>query len=115
MNEVKEKQEITANEEKKKNIIEIPIKHPIEIDNGPDRVLINSITLDFSKLTGVDILQIDEQLRLEGKLFDHLYNQRVLLMLASRAANMKMEDLQKLHVADYLEVVFQTRNFFIQW
>jgi hypothetical protein len=112
MTGVKEKNDLTTNsEEKNKCIIPVPIKHPIEIDG----VLINSITLDFSNFTGEDILKIDEQLRLEGSFFDHLYNQKVLLKLASFGANMKIEDLKRLHGADFLEVTLQTRNFFIQW
>lgn len=117
MTEVKEKNEVTTNntDEQNEYVIKIPIKKPIKIDDGVNKVDVDTITLDFSNFTGEDILKIDEQLRLEGSLFDHLYNQKVLLKLASFGANMKVEDLKRLHGADLLEVTFQTRNFFIQW
>lgn len=97
--------------EKNEDIINVPLKRPIEVDG----TLIDSITLDFSNFTAEDILQIDEQLRREGKYFDHIFNQHVLLKITSRAANMKVEDIMRLHGADYLEISAQTRNFFIQW
>jgi len=89
------------------------IKHPIEL-NG---VLLNSIKLDFSKLTGDTVLKIDEELREEGMPtgFDNIWNQQAVLKLAARAAGMLTEDLRKLHAGDFMEVTFRTRNFFIGW
>lgn len=118
MTEVKEKvqkvtneNKTTSNEEEIQTVIPVPLKKPIEIDGQK----IDSIKLDFSDFTADDILQIDEQLRREGKFFDNVYNQHVLIKIISRVANIKVEDLRKLHGADYLEVTFTARNFFIQW
>lgn len=93
------------------NIKEIILEHPRDI-NG---VLFTCIKLDFTNMTGEDVLKVDEELRLEGHNlgFSSIYDQRVLLKLAARASKMIPEDLKKLHVADYMEVVFSTRNFFI--
>lgn len=114
-NETKETS-VTNLEEKRQekdnpNIIKVPIKHPIEIDG----VLLKSITLDFSHMTGADLLKVDEELRLEGKTFDNIFNQHAILLFASKASKLLPDDLKRLHVADYMEVVFRTRNFFIAW
>lgn len=98
-------------ESKNMNIINVKIKHPIDIDG----VLLKSITLDFSKMTGADLLKVDEELRINGITFDNVFNHQALLLLASRASKIIPDDLKKLHVADYMEVAFRTRNFFIQW
>ena len=92
-------------------IITIPIKRPVEIDG----TLLNEVKLDFTSMTGSQILKIDAELRSQGTSFDDLWNQTVLLKLMSRASGIIEDDLQKLHGADYLEVSFRTRNFFIQW
>lgn len=93
------------------NIKEIILEHPKEIDG----VLFTCVKLDFTNMTGADVLKVDEELRREGYNlgFNSIYDQRVLLKLAARAAKIIPEDLTKLHVADYMEVVFSTRNFFI--
>lgn len=102
--------EIVAIEEKQ-TVISVPIKKPIQIDGES----INSLKLDFSNMTGADILKVDEELRLEGLSFNNVYDPRVLLSLTSRAAKMLPEDLKKLHAADFTEVIFTTRNFFLRW
>ncbi|MER2126291.1 hypothetical protein [Solibacillus sp.] len=91
----------------------VSIKHPVEI-NG---VLLSSIKLDFSKLTGDTVLKVDEELRDEGfpTGFDNIWNQQAILKIAARAAGMLTEDLRKLHAGDFMEVTFRTRNFFIGW
>ncbi len=100
---------------KKEKVYEsiVPIKHPVEI-NG---VLLSSIKLDFSKLTGDTVLKVDKELREEGfpTGFDNIWNQQAILKLASRAAGMLTEDLRTLHAGDFMEVTFRTRNFFIGW
>jgi hypothetical protein len=108
---VEKQEEQKVVETENKSIVTVPVKRPIEIDE----VLIDSIKLDFSNLTGADILKVDEELRLEGLSFNNIYNQRALLSLSSKASKMFPEDLQRLHGADYLEVVFATRNFFLTW
>jgi len=110
-----EQQEIVVKTTEKEKIYEsnVPIKHPVEI-NG---VLLTSIKLDFSNLTGDTVLRIDEELRAEGipTGFDNIWNQQAILKLAARAAGMLTEDLRKLHAGDFMEVTFRTRNFFIGW
>ncbi len=112
---VEEKTVIPVSEVKTKyenpEIITIPIKRPVEIDGA----LLNEVKLDFTSMTGSQILKIDAELRSQGTSFDDLWNQTVLLKLMSRASGIIEDDLQKLHGADYLEVSFRTRNFFIQW
>jgi len=93
-------------------IITIPIKRPIKIDDG---ALLNEVKLDFTTMTGSQILKIDKELRKDGNSFNDLWNQAVVLKLASRASGIIEDDLEKLHAADFLEVAFQTRNFFILW
>ncbi|MEG0258914.1 MAG: hypothetical protein RR651_03490 [Lysinibacillus sp.] len=108
-------QEGKEKESEKDNLYKfmVPIKHPVEI-NG---VLLSSIKLDFSKLTGDTVLKVDKELREEGfpTGFDNIWNQHAILKLASRAAGMLTEDLRKLHAGDFMEVTFRTRNFFIGW
>lgn len=92
-------------------IVVVPIKRPVKLDEA----LLNEIKLDFTTMTGEKILKIDAELRAMGTSFDDLWNQAVILKLMSRASGILEEDLTKLHAADYLEVAFRTRNFFIQW
>lgn len=95
------------------NVVVVELKKPIELDGKN----IAEIRLDFSTLTGEDVLKIDTELRQEGHPmgFDNIWNQKVLLKLAARAAKMLPEDLRKLSAGDFLEVQFNTRNFFVQW
>ncbi|MFI2133022.1 phage tail assembly protein [Lysinibacillus fusiformis] len=98
-------------ENKNPEIIIVPIKRPIEIDG----TFLNEVKLDFTEMTGTQILNIDAELRKEGTSFDDLWNQTVILKLMSRVSGIFEDDLRRLHGADYLEVAFRTRNFFIQW
>lgn len=109
--EKNENQEVEKAAIENPNIKEIILEHPKKIDG----VLFTCIKLDFTNMTGADVLKVDEELRREGYNlgFNSIYDQRVLLKLAARAAKIIPEDLTKLHVADYMEVVFSTRNFFI--
>lgn len=94
-------------------VITMPIKKPIAL-NGTE---VNELVLDFSDLTGKDILNIDSELRMEGRPggFDSIYNQDALLKLAARGTNSIPEDLEKLHGADFFEMIMQVRSFFIKW
>lgn len=108
-----EVQETSNKKEENENIIVVPLKSPIELDGA----LLNSITLDFTNMTGQDVINVDEELRREGHNmgFDNVFNHNALLKLASKAARKIPDDLKKLHAGDYMEVAFKTRNFFIQW
>lgn len=111
---LEEKQEVvTILEETNPNIIKIPIKKPIEI-NGEK---VNELILDFTDLTGKDILNIDTELRMDGHAggFDSIYNQNAMLKLAARGIGCIPPELEKLHGADFFELLLQVRQFFIQW
>lgn len=113
-----EKQEVVIQEETNPKIanpnrIIVPIKKPIEI-NGE---IVNELILDFTDLTGKDILTIDTELRMDGRPggFDSIYNQDAMLKLAARGIGCIPPDLEKLHGVDFFELLLQVRNFFIQW
>lgn len=94
-------------------VINMPIKKPILV-NGKE---IFKLKIDFTNMTGADILSVDKEMRLEGHPagFDSIFNQEVLLKLTSRVTGVLPDDLSKMHGADFLEVLLQVRNFFIQW
>ena len=106
------------NESKEEAIVENPnvkiveLMSPIEIDG----TLFNEIKLDYGKLTGADLLKIDEELKMEGYAagFDSIYNQQVLVKIASKASGMLTDDLARLGLADFAEVTFSARNFFFR-
>lgn len=115
---LEEKQEVVIQEETNPKIanpnrIIVPIKKPIEI-NGE---IVNELILDFTDLTGKDILTIDTELRMDGRPggFDSIYNQDAMLKLAARGIGCIPPDLEKLHGVDFFELLLQVRNFFIQW
>ncbi len=111
---VEDKQDVvTIKEETNPNIITVPIKKPIEI-NG---VKVDELVLDFTDLTGKDILKIDTELRMDGRPggFDSIYNQDAMLKLAARGIGCIPPDLEKLHGADFFELLLQVRTFFIKW
>ncbi|AVK85993.1 hypothetical protein C3943_22100 [Lysinibacillus sp. B2A1] len=105
----KQTEQVVTNPE----IIEMPIKKPIKL-NGTE---VNKLVLDFSNLTGKDILNVDTELRLDGRPggFDSIYNQDAMLKLAARALNCIPDDLEKLHGADFFEMLLQVRGFFLKW
>ena len=113
------KHEVVTNQEETNpkvvnpNRIIVPIKKPIEI-NGEK---VNELILDFTDLTGKDILQIDTELRMDGRPggFDSIYNQDAMLKLAARGIGCIPPDLEKLHGVDFFELLLQVRTFFIQW
>lgn len=95
------------------NIIHVKIKKPIELKGEK----VDELVLDFTELTGKDILGIDAELRMEGRAggFDSIYNQDAMLKLAARGIGCIPLDLEKLHGADFFELLLQVRAFFIQW
>ncbi|MGE7794988.1 hypothetical protein [Lysinibacillus fusiformis] len=95
------------------NRIIVPIKKTIEINGSK----VDELVLDFTELTGKDILDIDTELRMEGRPagFDSIYNQEAMLKLAARGIGCIPPELEKLHGADFFELLLQVRNFFIQW
>ena len=94
-------------------IIKVPIKKPIDL-NGTK---VNELVLDFSNLTGKDILKVDAEVRFDGRLggFDSIYNQDAMLKLAARGLNCIPDDLEKLHGVDFFEMIMQVRSFFLKW
>ncbi|MGE7942824.1 phage tail assembly protein [Lysinibacillus xylanilyticus] len=94
------------------NLKIITLKSPLNIDGA----LFNEIKLDFGKMTGVDVLKIDEELKSEGYPdgFNSVANQQVCVRLASRASGILVDDLARLGIADFAEVTFSARNFFFE-
>lgn len=95
------------------NVLTIPLKKNIEI-NGQS---VDELVLDFTNMTGADILAIDAEMRIEKHPagFTSIYDTNACLKLASRAVGTVPDDLTKLHPAEFLEMILQVRNFFIQW
>lgn len=95
------------------NVKEVKLKVPKTFDGHE----VTKIVLDFNNMTGDDVMKVDKELREEGYPygFDTIWNQNAVLKLAARAAKMLPEDIKKLHAGDYMEVTFQTRNFFVGW
>lgn len=100
-------------EEINPNKITVTLKKPTTI-NGQK---MNELVVDFTDLTGKDILTIDKELRMDGRPggFDSIYNQDAMLKLAARGVGCIPPDLEKLHGADFFELLLQVRTFFIQW
>lgn len=94
------------------NIKIVTLMSPIEIDGA----FLNEIKFDYGGLTGADILRIDEELKVEGHTggFDSIYNQQVLVRIASKASGILIDDLARLGLADFAEVTFSARNFFFR-
>ncbi|MEQ6355918.1 phage tail assembly protein [Lysinibacillus sp. M3] len=89
----------------------ITLKSPIEIDGA----LLNEVKLDFGKMTGADLFKIDAELKAEGHMegFNSVYNQEVLLKVASKASGIIPDDLLRLSFRELVEVTFSARNFFM--
>lgn len=87
----------------------IKLIRPLKLDSGD----VKEIDLKLEDLTGSDILKVDLEIRADGdpRGFDNIYNQKVLLTLASKASGIFIEDLEKLSAPDFLEVTFTVRNF----
>lgn len=112
-----EEKQVKKNEEtvvvENPNIKVVTLVSPIEKDDG---TFLNEIKLDYGKLTGADMMKIDEEMKAEGYAagFDSIYNQEVLLRLASKASGILIDDLIRLGLIDFAEVTFSARNFFFQ-
>lgn len=108
--EVKEEKEAVV-ENPDVKIIEL--RSPIKIGGA----LLNEIKLDFGKMTGADLLKIDAELKAEGypEGFNSVYNQTVLLNIASKASGILPDDLMRLSFRELVEVNFATRNFFLEF
>lgn len=93
------------------NLKVITLQSPIEIDG----TFFNEIQLDFSNMTGADVFQIDAELKTEDhpEGFNSVYNQHVLLKIASKASGILPDDLMKLSIVDFVEVTFTARNFLL--
>lgn len=74
---------------------------------------IKKLELDLEGLTGEDILKVDSELRAAGIPggFTNVYDQNVLLTVASKASGIIVDDLKRLSAPDFLEVTFTVRNF----
>ncbi|QPA33434.1 phage tail assembly protein [Thermaerobacillus caldiproteolyticus] len=85
---------------------EVKLSRPIEIDGNK----IDTIKLDLEKLTGDDILKVERELRLKGVSFNIL-SQETQIAIAARASGIILDDLQKLHWSDFLDVTAQVQLF----
>ncbi len=105
----KQNEQVVTNPE----VIIMAIKKPIKI-NGTE---VNELVLDFSNLTGKDILKIDHELRADGRPggFDSVYNQDAMLKLAALGLKCIPDDLENLQGADFFEMLLQVRGFFLKW
>lgn len=117
MEKIQENQNIEVKKEKEA-VVENPdvkivsLKRPVNIDGA----FLNEVKLEFGKMTGADVLTIDEELKAEGHIegFNSVHNQQVLLKIASKASGVLPDDLLKLSLYDFAEVTFSARNFFFQ-
>ena len=115
---MKQNQEIENEKKVQEKVVEnpnvkiIPLKSPLNIDGD----LLNEIKLDFGKMTGADVLKIDEELKTEGYAngFNSVADQQICVRLASRASGILVDDLTRLGLADFAEVTFSARNFFFE-
>lgn len=91
--------------------MKIKIIKPLTIDDKK----IKELDLDLESLKGKDILMIDEELRMEGHSqgLRDVFDQRVLLKIASKSSGFIIDDLEKLSAPDFLEVTFSVRNFLL--
>jgi hypothetical protein len=91
--------------------VEINLVKPLKIDGNK----IEKLDLKLDDLTGEDILKIDLELRTEGhpRGMEDIFNQNVLLKLASKASGIIPDDLKRLSAPDFLEVTFTVRNFLL--
>ncbi|SHN77230.1 phage tail assembly protein [Desulfitobacterium chlororespirans] len=89
--------------------MEIKLIKPLTLEDKE----VKTIDLKLDELTGEDILQTDLEIRAGGdpRGFDNVYNQNVLLIIASKASGIITDDLKKLSAPDFLEVTFTVRNF----
>jgi hypothetical protein len=91
--------------------MEVKLIKPITLDDKK----IEKIDLKLEDLTGEDILKVDLELRAEGhpRGMEDVFNQNVLIKMASKSSNILADDLKKLSAPDFLEVTFSVRNFLL--
>lgn len=91
--------------------MKIKLIKPIKIDEKP----VKQLDLDLESLTGEEILKIDSELRMEGHSqgLRDVFDQNVLLKIASKSSGIIPDDLKKLSAPDFLEVTFSVRNFLL--
>ncbi|MEK3976056.1 hypothetical protein [Psychrobacillus sp. FSL K6-1267] len=79
--------------------------------------IVKKIDLKLEDLTGKEILKIDSELRMEGHSqgLRDVFDQNVLLKIASKSSGILTDDLEKLAAPDFLEVTFSVRNFLLGW
>jgi len=86
---------------------------PIFIDEGAETKELKVITLDFSKQTGADLMQIETEMMALGQGRIGIDNTQFILRLAAKASDLFPEDIQKLCPPDFMEVFYLTRNFIL--
>jgi hypothetical protein len=91
--------------------MEVILTKPFLIDGEK----VEKLNLKLEDLTGEEILKIDTELRVEGHVrgMADVFDQNVLLKMASKASGIITEDLKKLSAPDFLEVTFSVRNFLL--
>lgn len=91
--------------------MKINLIKPIKIDEK----LIKNLDLDLEGLNGAEILKIDSELRMEGHSqgLRDVFDQNVLLKIASKSSGILTDELKKLSAPDFLEVTFSVRNFLL--
>lgn len=106
--QVEQTQEVKA-VPKEKNVVELI--HPFEVDGEK----IKKIKLNLEEMTGKDILKIDKELKLSGRVggLDTFWDQSVLIHIASKACGILVDDLLTLKGEDFVEMTFQVRLFFV--
>lgn len=86
----------------------IDLRYPIKIDGEK----INKINMDLEGLEGSAIMKIEQEMLVEGHgTLKELISQDFFLRVASKAANMHKEDLEKLKWVDFVEITASVRNF----
>jgi hypothetical protein len=91
--------------------VEIKLTKPFMIDE----IKVEKLHLKLEDLTGEEILKIDTELRAEGnpRGMTDVFDQKVLLKMASKSSGILTDDLRKLSAPDFLEVTFSVRNFLL--
>lgn len=86
---------------------------PIFIEEVEGTKELKEITLDFSKQTGADLMQIETEMMALGEGRIGIDNTQFILRLAAKASDLFPEDIQKLSPPDFMEVFYLTRNFIL--
>ncbi len=86
----------------------IELIKPINIDDQEVKV----VTLDFEKVNGYSLLEIDRNLKSRGSNFS-VYSLEAQIAVAAKAASMKPEDFEKFSGPDFLELAGQAAIFLL--